>query len=98
MYVHKKGSDEYRKIEREALHLGAKKFGISRKGNFKYYIVYKARTIHFGDKRYEDFTWHKDPKRQKRYRDRHRAILKKDGTPAYLDKNQASYWSYWISW
>ena len=98
IYVHKSGSPEYRKLERAALGLGASKFGISTKGNYKYFVVYKNRTIHFSDRRYEDWTFHGDPVRRANYRARHSKILLKDRTPAYKNKNQAAYWSYWILW
>jgi len=98
MYVHKKGSDEYRKIEREALHLGAKKFGISRKGNFKYFVVYGGKTVHFGSKVNSDWTHHKDPERRKRYRARHSKLLLKDGTPAYKVKGTPAYFSWHLLW
>jgi hypothetical protein len=98
VYVHKPGSSVYRKLEREAMARGANKFGVSTKQNYKYFVVYKNRTIHFGNKNYEDYTFHKNKDRRDNYRARHKAILKKDGTPAYLDKNQPAYWSYWILW
>lgn len=98
IYVHKPGTPEYRKLEREAVRRGAEKFGISTKGNYKYFVVYNNRTIHFGFRSASDFSWHKDLKRRERYRARHSKILLKDGTPAYKNKNQPSYWSYWILW
>lgn len=68
----------------------------------------KVKTIQFGDKRYEHYKDnvlglyshldHKDPKRRKAYRTRHAGVLKKDGTPAYLDPYQSSYWSYYYLW
>ena len=97
-YVHKPGSDEFKKIRNKAMRLGASKFDISTKAPYKYYVQYNGRTIHIGNKKYMDFTWHKDEERKKRYQARHKAILTKQGKKAYLDKNQASYWSYWLLW
>lgn len=56
------------------------------------------RLIHFGDSNYEDFTQHRDRKRRESYLKRARGILKKDGTPAYKDKNSPAYWSYHFLW
>ena len=83
----------------------------SNKGNSKYSVYVmkngKIRLIHFGNKKYEHFhdkigyyskLNHGDKKRRDNYRKRHKAILKKDGKPAYLDKNQPSYWAYNYLW
>lgn len=70
-----------------------KKFDVYVKGKGN-----KIKKISFGDSRYEDFTQHKDKKRRDNYLKRARGILKKDGTPAYLDKNSPAYWSYYYLW
>ena len=98
IYVHKKGSEMYRKLERKAINRGASKFGISTKGSYKYYVVRNGKTIHFGSRKYSDYTHHNDDKRRDNYRARHEAILTKQGQKAYLDPKQPSYWSYWILW
>jgi len=41
---------------------------------------------------------HLDEARRKRYRERHSKILLKDGTPAYKNKEQPSYFSYNYLW
>jgi hypothetical protein len=85
----------------------------TRKGK-KYMVRYKDKLIHFGALKpdgkgylhYKDITGlglysnldHNDPERRKRYRDRHSKILLKDGTPAYKNKNQSSYWAYYYLW
>jgi hypothetical protein len=97
-YIHRPGTRAYKSLEREAINRGATKFGVSTKGNSKYFVIYKGKTIHFGSRIYQDYTFHKDEARRERYRNRHRGILKKDGTPAYLDKNQASYWAWNLLW
>ncbi len=70
-----------------------KKFDVYVKGKGN-----KTKKISFGDSRYKDFTQHKDKKRRDNYLKRARGILKKDGTPAYLDKNSPAYWSYYYLW
>jgi len=65
--------------------------------------------VHFGDSRYQHYKDstplkafkhldHNDEERRRRYRQRHRAIKTKDGTPAYKDKNKASFWAYNYLW
>ena len=58
----------------------------------------KKKIIHFGDKRYQDFTQHRDKKRRESYRRRARGIKNKKGERVYLNKNTASYWSYNFLW
>ena len=98
IYVHNHNSESFRKIRNQAFRLGATKFNISRKKNHKYVVVYNNRSIHIGDKRYSDFTFHKDEERKKNYQVRHQGILTKEGKPAYLDKNRSSYWAYFLLW
>lgn len=68
-----------------------------------------GRWVHFGNKNYQHFfdkvplklyshLDHKDTKRKAAYRARHKAIKLKDGTPAYKNKEQASYWSWHYLW
>jgi len=65
---------------------------------FKKFDVYvpnkktgNLRKVSFGDRRYEDYTIHKDKERMMRYRQRHR--LDKINNPMY-----AGFWSYWVLW
>lgn len=53
----------------------------------------EIETVHFGDKRYEDFTMHKDKKRRESFRARHRCddLTKKDIA-------SARYWSCEYLW
>ena len=85
-------------LRRKALSLGASSFDRSTRNGKKYMVQYRGRKIHFGAVGYEDYTQHRDPKRRENYRRRHRGIKLKDGTPAYLNKNQAAYWSYYLLW
>ena len=98
VYVHRPGSNEYKKLQNKAMSLGADKFGVSTKGQYKYFVVYNSKTVHFSDRRYEDYTWHKDEARRDNYRTRHKAILKKDGKPAYTVKGTPAYFSWHILW
>lgn len=85
-------------------------FHKSNVGKYKYYVIsplgYK---IHFGHKDYQhykdktglgiySYLDHKDKKRRDLYRKRHSKILTKDGKPAYLDKEQPSFYSWHYLW
>ncbi len=85
-------------------------FKRSTRKNKKYMVRSpKGKLIHFGDTRYQHYEDrtplklyanlnHKDPKRRQAYRKRHEAIKLKDGTPAYKNKEQSSYYSYYYLW
>ncbi len=94
----KKDSPEYKRLETNARFRGATNFGLSSRLNKKYYVVYDGKKINFGDKRYKDFTIHGDKRRRDNYRTRHKGVKMISGKPAYLDKRQPAYWSYWILW
>ena len=98
IYVHKRNSEKYRQLERKAMRLGSSTFGISTKGDYKYYVIYNGKTVHFGNKYHSDFTHHQDIERRDRYRARHGKIKTKSGELAYLNKNQASYWAWHLLW
>ena len=73
------------------------------KAKNKKYSVYvmkdnKKKIIHFGDSRYQDFTQHKDKKRQKSYLARAKGIKNKQGELTYKDKNTANYWAVNYLW
>ncbi len=85
-------------IRSKALALGATDIRSSWRAHKKLAVLYNGKWIHFGDNRYEDFTAHKDPERRAAYRKRHRAILLKDGRPAYLVKESPAFWAYRILW
>ena len=71
----------------------------SERKNKKFKVLTKSGVIHFGDSRYEDFTQHKDKKRQKNYCKRAKGIKNKKGELTYKDKdNSANYWSYHFLW
>jgi hypothetical protein len=70
-----------------------KKFSVYVKGDNG-----KKKLIHFGDSRFEDFTQHKDKKRQEYYLARTKGIRDKDGNLTYNNKNTANYWSRTYLW
>jgi hypothetical protein len=61
-------------------------------------LVDNNKIIHFGDSRYQDFTQHKDKKRQASYCKRAKGIKDKNGNLTYKNKNTANYWSYNFLW
>ena len=85
-------------IHKKALQLGASDFGQSARKNKKYYVVYAGKTIHFGYAPMDDFTTHKDPRRQASYRARARGIRNKSGQLTYKLKTSANYWAYNLLW
>lgn len=70
----------------------------SQRDGKKLYVIYRGRQIHFGARDYSDFLDHRDEARRQRYRARARGQLLANGRPAYLDKNQPAFYSYWILW
>jgi hypothetical protein len=85
-------------------------FKVSDRKDKKYSVITPSgKKIHFGNKNYHHYKDssglgiyshldHLDKKRRASYRARHKAILKKDGKPAYLDKEQPAYYSYKFLW
>ena len=66
----------------------------SSKVDKKFMVQVDNKTIHFGAKKYSDYTHHKDKDRMKRYENRHRSTenWKKSGI------DTAGFWSKWILW
>jgi len=85
-------------LRRKAIQLGATDLRRSTRSGKKWMVIYQGKKIHFGDKKYHDFTMHRDEKRRANYHKRHKSIKLKDGTPAYLNKNQSSFWSLALLW
>ena len=57
----------------------------------KYMVNIDGRTIHFGAKGYEDFTTHKDTKRNANYMARH-------SNENWNDPMTAGFWARWLLW
>jgi len=80
-----------------------KPFNYKGKGNFKKSVYVKGdkgqpKLIHYGDRRYEDFTQHKDEKRRKSYLARAKGIKNKQGQLTWKDKNTKNYWAVRTLW
>jgi len=62
-------------------------------------LVKGGKIIHFGAEGYPDFRSGTASREQRRrYLLRAKGILTKEGKPAYLDKNRASYWAVKYLW
>ena len=85
------------------MHAAAKSLGATdlrrswRKGK-KLAVLYHGEWIQFGALGYEDYTTHHDDDRRAYYRRRHKAILLRDGRPAYKVKTTPAFWTYHILW
>ncbi len=58
----------------------------------------RPKLIHYGNKNYQDFRQHKDPKRRKSYLARAKGIKNKQGQLTYKDKNTKNYWAIKSLW
>ena len=85
-------------LKQKALNLGATEFGVSKVKNKRFYVIYNGRRINFGLKNGSTFIDHKDIKKRDAWRARHSKIMLKNGTPAYKNKHQSSYWSWSLLW
>lgn len=70
----------------------------SNRKNKKLVVNLNGKFIHFGDRRYEDFTIHKNEKRRLRYLKRHYNILDESGNRVINDPYSPSYWSARVLW
>lgn len=66
--------------------------------NKKYAVKSPSGFIHFGDKRYKDFTQHRDPDRRRSYLSRARAIRDKNGNLTYKNPYSPNYWAIKYLW
>ena len=85
-------------MEAKALRLGANELRPSWRSGKKWAVCFCGRWIHLGAKGYDDYTSHHDEVRRDAYRKRHRAILLKDGRPAYKVKSSPAFWSWNLLW
>jgi len=69
--------------------------------------IERQKTVHFGDKRYEQYKDkiglysnldHLDKNRRDEYRNRHEGVLLKNGQKAYKKKFSPSWFSYYYLW
>ena len=91
-------ASKFQDLEKRAKNYGATDFGYSNLEKKKFRVVYKGKTIHFGDSAMQDFTQHHSNDRRTNFRQRMKSVLKKDGSPAYKDKNSPLFWSYHLLW
>jgi hypothetical protein len=91
-------ASKFRDLEQRAKNYGATDFGYSNLENKKFRVVYKGKTIHFGDSTMQDFTQHHSKDRRTNFRQRMKGVLQKDGSPAYKDKTSPLFWSYHLLW
>jgi hypothetical protein len=86
------------KLYRQALVAGADKFGISKRANKRFYVLYRGKVIHFGSKTGQTFVDHGDVSIKQRWIRRHGVIKNKAGEYVILLKTSPSYWSYILLW
>ncbi len=70
----------------------------STRKNKKLMVLTNKGIIHFGDSNMEDFTQHKNKKRQISYCKRSAGIKDKQGNLTKNNKDSANYWSRKILW
>jgi len=85
-------------LKEKAIKLGATEFGVSKRKDKKYYVVYDGKKINFGSAEGKTFLDHKDEKKKENWKKRHSKIVDKDGVPFYTKKNSAEHWSYYLLW
>jgi hypothetical protein len=82
----------------KAFELGAEDFGMSKRKDKRFYVVYNDKKINFGDPNAYTYFDGASSQKRKSYRARHSKIKLKDGSLAYKNKNQASFWAYNLLW
>ena len=85
-------------MEKRAKMYGATEFGKSTTTNKRYYVVYNGKIINFGQPGAHTYADGATVQKRDAYRARHRKIKLKDGSFAYKNKNQASFWAYRLLW
>ena len=94
------------KVDKELIR---KYIKVSNRGNYKYMVMTPmGKLIHWGDKRYEQYfdsalgkyshLNHGDKARRAAYKARHKKIKLKDGTYAYMNPEQPSFYSLHFLW
>lgn len=86
------------KLREKALKLGGQELKRSERKNKKLAVLYNNNWIHFGDRRYMDFTQHKNLERRKSYLKRARGIRDKEGRLTHKNKNKSNFWAINILW
>ena len=90
---------EFKKLTRNAKKLGAESLDYSTRKNNKYMIILKrAKKVHFGSIKYEDYLTHKDKERRDKYLARAKKIKNKQGELTRNNPESANYWSTKLLW
>ena len=82
----------------KAFELGAEDIGMSKRKDKRFYVVYNGKKINFGDPNAHTYFDGASPQKRKNYRARHSKIKLKNGSLAYKNKNQASFWAWNLLW
>lgn len=85
-------------LRNKAFLLGAQDLKKSTRKNKKWAVLYNNKWIHFGDKRYEDYTQHGDEARRDRYLKRSTMITNKEGKLTAFNPQSPNYWSIRLLW
>ena len=70
----------------------------SNRKNKKFAVATPKGFIHFGDKRYKDYTQHKDENRRRSYLKRAAGILDKNGRKTINNPYSPNFWAARILW
>lgn len=89
---------EFVRGKAKALGLAYSSIEPSTRKDKRFSIMHDGKRIHFGSKDGKTFIDHGDVAKQKAWKARHSKIMNSDGTPAYLDKDSSSYYSWNLLW
>ena len=85
-------------LKAKAIKLGATDFGTSTVQSKRFYVVYDKKKINFGLKGGSTFIDHRNNIKKAAWIARHSKIKLSDGSLAYKNKHQPSYWAYHLLW
>jgi hypothetical protein len=86
------------KLKEKAISLGAQELKRSTRKNKKLAVLYNDKWLYIGDRRYMDYTQHRNEKRRKNYLTRTKGIRDSKGNLTYNNKNTANYWARTLLW
>ena len=86
------------RLQTKAKKLGATSFGVSKKKNKRFYVIYKGKIINFGSDVGSTFIDHNDVKKRSAWLARHSKIKNMKGQYVIKLKTSPSYWSKNILW
>ncbi len=85
-------------LRSKAYSLGATDFGVSKRVNKRFYVVYNNKIINFGSKVGHTYIDHGDKLLKKNWQARHSKIKNKEGQYVYRLKTSPDFWSWHILW